>query len=49
MENRKLLGREKKSFEYNFSIFFLVLPNLEDEILFRGVGFIITKVYIMRI
>jgi hypothetical protein len=31
-----LLGREKKSFELNFPTFFLVLPNLEDEILFKG-------------
>jgi hypothetical protein len=36
MEKMKLLGREKKSFKYNFPIFSLVLPNLEDEILFKG-------------
>jgi hypothetical protein len=36
MVKMKLLGREKKSFELNFPTFSLVLPNLEDEILFKG-------------
>jgi hypothetical protein len=39
----KLLEKEKKSFESNFPIFSLVLPILEDEILFKGVGFVIPK------
>jgi hypothetical protein len=38
-----LLVSEKKSFESNFPIFSLVISNLEDEILFKGVGFIIPK------
>jgi hypothetical protein len=32
----KLVGREKTSFESNFPTSSLVLPNLEDEILFKG-------------
>jgi hypothetical protein len=44
MKKMKLLGREKKSIEKNFPTSFLVLPNLEDEILFKGVGFVIPKV-----
>jgi hypothetical protein len=35
--------KEKKSCEYIFPTFSLVLPNLEDEILFKGVGFVIIK------
>jgi hypothetical protein len=36
MVKMMLLGKEKKSFEYNFPTSSLVLPNLEDEILFKG-------------
>jgi hypothetical protein len=41
MVKMKLLGREKKSFEYNFPTSSIVLPNLKDEILFKGLGFVI--------
>jgi hypothetical protein len=44
MEKMKLLGREKKSFAYIFPIFSLVLLNLEDEILVKGVEFLILKI-----
>jgi hypothetical protein len=35
MVKMRLLGREKKSYEYNFPTSFLAHPNLEDEILFK--------------
>jgi hypothetical protein len=43
-EEDEATWREKKSIEKNFPTSFLVLPNLEDEILFKGVGFVIPKV-----
>jgi hypothetical protein len=36
MVKMKLLGREKKSYEYNFPTSSLVAPNLEVEIIFKG-------------
>jgi hypothetical protein len=43
MVKKKLLGREKKSYEYNFPTSSLVHHNLEVEIIFKGVGFVIPK------
>jgi hypothetical protein len=43
MEKMKLLGRGNRSFKYNFPTSFLVLPNLEIKIIFKGVGFVIPK------
>jgi hypothetical protein len=39
----KLLGREKKNYENNFHTSSLVHLNLEVEIIFKGVGFVIPK------
>jgi hypothetical protein len=36
MAKMRLLGREKKSFKWNFPTSSLVLHNLEDKILFKG-------------
>jgi hypothetical protein len=41
MVKMRLPGREKKSYEQNFLTSFLVHPNLEVEIIFKGVGFVI--------
>jgi hypothetical protein len=43
----RLLGKEKKSYEYIFPTSLLVLPNLEDEIIFKGVGFLIPSLKII--
>jgi hypothetical protein len=43
----RLLGKEKKSYEYIFPTSLLVLPNLEDEIIFKGVGFLIPNLKII--
>jgi hypothetical protein len=37
-QRKKLLGKEKKNWRRSFQVSFLICPNLEDEIYFKGGG-----------
>jgi hypothetical protein len=43
-QRKKLLGKEKMSLWQNFLSYFPIFLNLEDEILFKGVGFVTPKI-----
>jgi hypothetical protein len=43
-QRKKILGKEKMSLRQIFLSFFPIYLNLEDEILFKGVGFVTPKI-----
>jgi hypothetical protein len=40
MQKMRQHGKERMSRKQSFQIFFPIYPNLEDEILLKGVGFV---------